>query len=170
MQYTEGCLTSSWAHRISTRSKCWVEYWCTGDHTSIRDPKLALDFELALDLDKWIPSWNIFHFCSIFLDRPLKIYQYKSVGIWFSDVCSLKLVFRVLFTVFSILIYLVLREKLCLFAQRYQDTNSYLDNISSKIRKDIIILTTPSIWNESWLSLGWQFYRQVKRLDYLQPR
>ena len=106
MQYTEGWLTSSWAHRISTRSKCWVEYWCTGDHTSIRDPKLALDFELALDLDKWIPSWNIFHFCSIFLDRPLKIYQYKSVGIWFSDVCSLKLVFRVLFTVFGILIYL----------------------------------------------------------------
>ena len=32
--------------------------------------------------------------------------DYKSVGIWFSDVCSLKLVFRVLFTVFSILIYL----------------------------------------------------------------
>ena len=42
-------------------------------------------------------------------------------------------------------LYLVLREKLCLFAQRYKDTNSYLDNIGSKIRKDIIILTTPSI-------------------------
>ena len=41
-------------------------------------------------------------------------------------------------------LYLVLREKLCLFAQRYKDTNSYLDNIGSKIRKDIIILTTPS--------------------------
>ena len=40
---------------------------------------------------------------------------------------------------------MVLREKLCLFAQRYKDTNSYLDNIGSKIRKDIIFLTTPSI-------------------------
>jgi len=46
---------------------------------------------------------------------------------------------------FFIAIYWVLREQLCLFAQRYKDTNSYLDNIGSKIRKDIIILATPSI-------------------------
>ena len=40
--------------------------------------------------------------------------------------------------------YSVLREKLCPFAQRYKDTNSYLDSIGSKIKKDIIILATPS--------------------------
>ena len=34
-------LTSSWAHWISTRSKCWVEYWCSWDHTSIRDPNCS---------------------------------------------------------------------------------------------------------------------------------
>ena len=41
--------------------------------------------------------------------------------------------------------YWVLREQLGLFAQRYKDTNSYLNNIGSKIRKDLIILATPSI-------------------------
>ena len=48
----------------------------------------------------------------------------------------------ILLTLFT---YLVLREQLCLFAQRYKDTNSYLDNIGSKIRKDIIFLATPSM-------------------------
>ena len=60
--------------------------------------------------------------------------------------------------------YMVLREKLGLFAQRYKDSNSYLDNIGSKIRKHLIILATRSFLDSGdldayqWKSLDAQFY------------
>ena len=47
-------------------------------------------------IDQWIPDWNIFHFGSIFLGRPLKEFDQVKLMIF----C--KLLFRVLFTVFSI--------------------------------------------------------------------
>ena len=52
---------------------------------------------------------------------------------------------------FCILKYSVLREKLCPFAQRYKDTNSYLDSIGSKIKKDIIFPATPSRSKRLWI-------------------